>query len=113
MMLNRVFAALGRLIALSLFGVVAFLMIPLVLLGAALVFALALISAVGLFGGLVCLLKGDHRTGLMFLGAGAGAWVGMLLIFDRLFAARDLLGGRPGPASGAIPASSLHIDFNR
>ena len=87
-MLERALAALGRLIALSLFGVIAFLMIPLVLLGAALVFALALVSVVGLFGRLVCLLKGDHRIGLMFLSAGAGAWVGILLIFDRMFAAR-------------------------
>ena len=113
MMLNRVFAALGRLVAMSLFGTIAFLMIPLMLLAVALMLALGLVSVVGLFGGLIFLLKGDYRTGLMLLGAGAGAWVGNMLIWDRLFAARDLLSDRSGTASGSIPASSLRIDFDR
>lgn len=96
-MLGRAFAALGRLIAMSLFG-------------AALVLALGLACAVGLFGNLICLLKGDHQAGLMLLGAGAGAWVGVVLIFDRLFAARAFLNGSSGTVS--IPASSLRIDFD-
>ena len=112
-MLSRAFSALGRLITLSLFGTFTFLMIPLVLLGAALMFALGLVAVVGLFGGLICLLMKDYQTGLMLLGAGAGAWVGNMLIWDRLFAARDLLAGRSGAASGSIPASSLRIDFDR
>ena len=84
-MLSRAFSALGRLITLSLFGTFTFLMIPLVLLGAALMFALGLVAVVGLFGGLICLLMKDYQTGLMLLGAGAGAWVGNMLIWDRLF----------------------------
>lgn len=113
MMLRRSFSALGRLIAMALFGVITFLMIPLVLLGVALVFALGLVSVVGLFGGLICLLVGDYRTGLMLLGAGAGAWVGNMLIWDRVFAARDLIAGRSARLSGSIPSSSLRIDFDR
>ena len=109
-MLNHVFAALGHLVALSLFGVIAVLMVPLMLLAVAFMLALGLVSAVGLFGGLTCLLKGDHRTGLTLLGAGAGAWVGMLLIFDRLFDARVFLNGSSGTVS--IPVSSLRIDFD-
>ena len=110
-MLRRSLSAVGRLIALALFGIVAFLMIPFALLGVvlmyALVIALGLTSLVGLTGGLICLLVADYRTGLMLLGAGAGAWVGNMLILDRIFAARS------GEISDAIPSSSLRIDFDR
>ena len=109
-MLARVFSALGRLIALALFGVLTFLMAPLALLGVALVYALvlglALVSLVGLVGGPICLLLRDYWTGLMLLGAGACAWVVNMFILDWVF------GPRSGRGSVSIPVS-LRIYFDR
>ncbi len=110
-MLNPVLMTLGHLIALSLYGIVALLLFPLVLLGVVLVLALGLVAAVGLFGGLACLLKGDRRTSLTLLGAGAGAWVAPRGIVDRLFATGAFLNCSYRTVS--IPDSHPHIDFDR
>lgn len=102
-----------RLLALVLFALAAFLAIPLLLLGLALLAALGLAAAGGLIWALIAVLTGHWLMGLESFGVGAGAFVGIVLAWDRVFAVRDAIRRRYLGASDAIPASSLRIDFRR
>ena len=109
-MTRRILLAFGRFIALAAFATVAFLSIPFLLLAAFLMLLLGLAAAGGLFWGCLALAVGDYQQGAMALAVGAGAFVTITLVWDCVFAVRDV--ARRYSTPDAIAASNLRIDFN-
>ena len=109
-MTRRILLAFGRFAALVAFATVAFLSIPFLLLAAVLMLLLGLAAAGGLFWGCLALAVGDYQQGAIALTVGAGAFVTITLVWDRVFAVRDAVQRRTVP--DAIAASNLRIDFN-
>ena len=110
-MTRRILLAVGRFVALVLFATVAFLSIPFLMLAVLLMLLLGLAAVAGMFWGCLALAVGDYQQGVMALALGASAFVAITLVWDRVFAMRDMTRRRPAP--DAIAASNLRIDFNR
>lgn len=100
-----------RSLFLALTAILSFLAVPFVIVPCLLLMlALGLVALLGMIWGLLGLVIGNWLMSAECFGVGAGAFTIIVFVWDRVFAARDLV---RGSRSTAIPASRLGIDFER
>ena len=104
-----------RQIKLALFAAASFLAVPLVIVPCVLLMAaFGLVTALAFVWALLGLLIGNLVMAAECFGVSTGAFVLIVLAWDRVYALRDALRRRLAlPADEPIPASRLRIDFDR